>query len=61
MLDYSDSWTFAVMIHEQIDNLMSSIVAYIAERLKNSENEDYSMRDQKAKLKGMRRVGDISI
>ena len=61
MLDYSDSWTFAVMIHEQIDNLMSSIVAYIAERLKNSENEDYSMRDQKAKLKGMRRKGDSSI
>ena len=46
------------MIHEQIENPMSSIVAYIAARLKNPENENYSMSDQRAKHKGMRRMGD---
>ena len=61
MLYYIISWTFAVVKHEQTENPMSSIVAYIAARLKISENEKYSMKDQKAKHKGMGRMGDRAI
>ena len=58
MLCYIISWPFAVVKHEQTENLMSSIVAYIATRLKISENENYSIIYRRAMQKEMRRKGE---